>query len=113
MGSSQESCLVTDGRLTAEPYGTQETEGEGRSVSSEQPAGNARAPLRVPLVIKRPCLLFWFSFQISFPLTIGFCCKSFTQRKAVYSSLLLVVVWDYLKNWISVVLLCFFFFFPL
>lgn len=34
-------------RVTAELCGTRETRGEGPSVDSEPPAGNARTPLRV------------------------------------------------------------------
>lgn len=54
-----------------------------------------------PGVIKLPCLLFadFLSlFEISLRVTVGFCCKPLTQRKAVHSSLPLVVVWNYFRK---------------
>lgn len=47
--------------MTAAPSGTREISGgERRSVAYESPAGNARTPLRVLLVIRLPSVLCCF-----------------------------------------------------
>lgn len=90
--------VVCGARMTAEPYGTRESLGVKGCLDSEPPAGNAGTPLRILLVIRLRCSLLCFLFQISLRVTIGFCCKAFTQRKTVHSLLPLIVVWSYFRK---------------